>query len=153
MNKRGVSCPSGFRPRKALTMKDLRKEIKERLDEIEPQRVSLQKRLDSLAMKEKSLKVLLESEVERWTEQLSLEFASGTGDKGRHSPLYSFILTTLAEGAKRKDEILSAALKAKVPITSKRTKVAVHFTLLGMANAQVVERIGDLWKLKKPLDN
>ena len=84
-------------------MKDLRKEIEERLNEAELKKIDIQKQLDSLQLKVDSLKLLLQDEESRWNEQQPLPGLNTTtiANAGR-SPFTRFIIECLTEGPKVK---------------------------------------------------
>jgi len=131
-------------------MKDLRKEIKERLREIEERRLALQIQLDLLVTKEASLKTLLQDEDERWNDQLTLDGMENINTSaGGRTPLARFILSNLKCGEKTTEQLSIELQKANIPLKSKFPKRALHFALVGMSNAGLVEKANGAWRLIK----
>ena len=85
-------------------MKDIRRDLKERLIEIAAQRKHHQGQLENLVKQESLLKNLLELEEMRWVSQkLPLFGTQATHKLGNgkpHTPLAQFILNSLVSGRK-----------------------------------------------------
>lgn len=131
-------------------MKDIRQELVERLKDIQTRHNSLQSELNRLAETEKSLKMLIRIEEERWGEQepLFTGMRVPRAEEGR-TPLSRFLLASLREKPKPVAVLKEEALNAGLLKESKYPNRAVHFALVGMKTGNRVEKSNGVWKLKK----
>jgi len=133
-------------------LRNISRELRDRLEEIGEQRSLLQRQLDTLTTHENSLKILLQAEEARWGLQKPLipELVTTSADqrfKGR-TPLARFLLGSLAKGAKSIETLKTEAKQANILTDKKMPGRTLHFGLVGMANAGMVEKVEGLWRLK-----
>jgi len=84
-------------------MKDIRDDLRERLEEIKNDRAQFHRRLEALTEKENTIQALLEAEETRWGSQIALPMGLPTQANGqRGSTAHSrFILDALRDGRAR----------------------------------------------------
>ena len=78
-------------------MRDITKEIEERIDEVEAERAQLQRRMEGLAEKAEMLRDVLEYERTRWPEQPILPGLDGRNGHRLSSPISRFVMTALGD--------------------------------------------------------
>lgn len=134
-------------------MRDIRKDLQERLLEIGSEKEQLQRRLSNLVENETVLQSLLEQEEIRWKSQqpplVGLEgLETATKAKGR-SPLGRFILETLSDGREwTLDELVALARTKGMIANGKSPKRAIHFSLAGMKQHNFVQMVrSGVWRI------
>jgi len=132
-------------------MRDIRKDLEERLASITFERESLQSRLAHLAQAETMLRTLLEEEQLRWKSQqpplAGLEIAQ---PKSRaQTPLGRFILETMSDGREwRVPELATLAKNKGLIANGKSPRRVLHFSLVGMKHNGLVEMVASgVWKI------
>ena len=133
-------------------MRDIRKDLEERIEETEAERAQFHRRIEALDQRIDMLRGMLESEKARWPEQQVLPgLISGNGVRHRlSSPLSQFLVKALADGAPRSlTDLKRRAKDMGVDFSGKTPGRALHFALVGMQQNQMVERLetGE-WKLR-----
>jgi hypothetical protein len=134
-------------------MRDIRKDLEERLIGITSERESLQNRLAHLAKAETMLRTLLEEEELRWRSQQrplpGLEIAQPRS--GARTLLGRFILDTMSDGGEwRVPELATLAKNKGLIANGKSPKRVLHFSLVGMRNNGLVEMVtSGVWKISQ----
>jgi hypothetical protein len=131
-------------------MRDIRKDIKERINAIRSEQEFLLFRVKELDKKVVGLETLLEEEEKSWRDkQPSLPtFGEPRPIKAR-SELGSFLLSVLGDGKSHNTEELVGLVQSKgIPIKGKSPRRAVHFSLVGMKQNKLVEMVSSrVWKI------
>jgi hypothetical protein len=131
-------------------LRNISKELQERLTDIESRRESIQKELDSLLAQENSLRVLLQAETQRWQPRMFPELApvrSNVKAKG-HTVLSKFILGSLGLGDKSLKVLGEEAKQANLLSGKKYPSRSLHFALVALKNAGLVDKTDGVWRLK-----
>jgi hypothetical protein len=138
-------------------MRDIRDDLKERLQDIERQRSEIQKRLIDLKEMEERLSALLEAEnlryeAERQTDlplfepEPMAENSNGKWD----SVIARFVIESLDEHKGCDLQMLKRlAAKRGIPFGHKSPGRVLHFLLVGMQDNGVVTKEDDVWRLIK----
>ncbi len=133
-------------------MRDIRKDIRERLEAIESQREHLQMRLKRLVEKEAMLKTLLQEEETEWIakQPTLLQMGENPPQKVR-TELGKFIMTTLSDGNPHSlNDLVTLSQNLGIHIKGKSPRRAINFSLVGMRRNNLVERIErGVWKIHK----
>lgn len=131
-------------------MRDIRKDLKERIDNLDSQKEHFRLRLKKLEEKEGALQTLLEQEEADWQarQPTLLDFGGASAPVKTRSELGKFILTALADGnPHRIDDLIIAVQRQNIPIKGKYPRRAVHFSLVGMKQNNLVEMVeSGVWK-------
>ncbi len=125
-------------------MRDIRSDLRERLETLQTDRRKLEKRDDMLNR-------LLREEEERFAiRQVSL-FESNDRRPEPTTPLGQFIRETMADGQDWPLDRLKDAAQAKgIDFEGKHPGRVLHFALVGMTNKKYVEqRVNGMWRLIK----
>jgi hypothetical protein len=134
-------------------MRDIRKDLEERIEKAETRRLLLLNDVKKMEGKIASLRNLLEQEETEWqARQPSLiDLGRDVSPVRTHSELSRFLLTTLSDGElHRTDELAALAQSRNIPIKSKSYKRAVHFSLVGMKNNRLVDWVQSrVWRIHK----
>lgn len=136
--------------RKALVMRDIREDLRQRLQSIAIQRGQLQARLAWLDQAEANIKGLLEFEKMQVDadQQVLFEQEPPVGEEER-SAIARFLRDVLMDGRPRTlDELKQAAFTRGLAFGDKNPGRVLHFALLGMAQSGIVEMVGKgIWQL------
>jgi hypothetical protein len=134
-------------------MRDIRKDLAERILETEARKGILKKEIVRMDEKIASLKGLLDAEeAEFKARQPSLlDLGKDVSPVRTHSELSRFLLSTLSDGEiHRTDELAALAQSRNIPIKGKSYKRAVHFSLVGMKNNRLVDWVQSrVWRIHK----
>ncbi|MGD0115717.1 MAG: hypothetical protein ABSC13_06920 [Dehalococcoidia bacterium] len=135
-------------------MRDIRKDLKERLESIAVQKRAAENQLARLKETEDMYQALLEDEQLRWKAQqpplAGLETMRQPKSNGR-TPLGRFIMEMLGDGRvwERADLAKLASNRGLIG-TDKSPGRVLHFSLVGMAQNGLVEKVGDSsWRLPR----
>lgn len=129
-------------------MKDITKDLQQRLRQIETQRVNLQKQLDALVMQENAVKTLVDAEIARWrSQQPPLALDLPTAKEHQQNALSKLILGSLAKGVKNTETLAREVKESNIPVNGKPGRV-VWGTLLGLSKSGKIERSNGMWRLK-----
>jgi hypothetical protein len=120
-------------------MRDIRQDLRERLDSTRAKRVAMQAELERLIAQERTLDKLIEEESAIW-ERISPPLFEGTEPQG--SVLSQVLLETLKSkgGAAWLGELKESAVQRGVPFGEKQPGRVIHFAMLGMAQHKLVAR-------------
>ena len=124
-------------------MRDIRKDLEERLEEIAVERGQLQRRLVALDDKESTVKTMLATEEARWASQQPLPgMGDGIGPDHRpRSPVVEFALKALGDGQERSlVQLKRLALEMGVDFGAKKPGRVLHFTLAALSRHGIVEK-------------
>ena len=135
-------------------MKDITKDLQERIEEVQDKRAQLQRQLDALTAREATLRSMLEYERLHWAEQPAFPGLDKTNGHQLWSPLSKFIVETLgSHGPQSLDDLKRKALDCGYDFKGKSPGRALNFALVGMARNRIVEQIDTgQWKLAHPDD-
>ncbi len=131
-------------------MRDIRKDLKDRLADIKARRNEMQAELRRLADQEAAVERLLLAEESKWRHTTPSLFESEP--QPQQMTLSQLLLDTLKSknGTASLDELKEEARQSGVPFGRKQPGRAIHFAMLGMAQHNLVERTKDgKWSLKK----
>ena len=134
-------------------MRDIRKDLRERIQAIESQRAHLQFRLSELEKKRSTLENFLAQEELEWKARQPTLL--GFGDTSREvrlkSEMSKFLLDVLKDGNPHNtSELKELVLNKGIPFKGKSPLRAIHFTLVGMKNNNLVEMVESrIWKIHK----
>lgn len=132
-------------------MRDITKDLEERIEDVEKERAQLQRQISVLDQKAETLTTMLESERARWPEQASLPgLVSGNGAGWLASPFSRFLQHALSDGRPRKlHELKLLATNQGIDFKGKSSGRTLHFALVGMQQNGLVERLKKTreWKL------
>lgn len=134
-------------------MRDIRKDLEERVEAIEARKVHLEFQIKRWDEKLIALKQLLEQEESEWQARQPslLDLGKDVLPVKTHTELSRFLLNTLSDGkTHRTDELATLAQSRNIPIKSKSYKRVVHFSLVGMKNNKLVDWVeSGVWKIHK----
>lgn len=134
-------------------MRDIRSDLKERLQRIDADAEKLRAELNALTQKRNSIQALLTEEEARFAKTDQMLFAGAPNDPGKYAtPLSKLILgkIRLNGGQASLDELKEAAEQAAYDFGEKTPGRSIHFALIGMAQGGLVEALGNgVWKLKE----
>ena len=135
-------------------MRDIRSDIKERLDAAIEERERINKRLQDLQDQEESLRDLLEAENERWHSREPSLFPTVRHRERRvllEPPVAQFLLDTMADGtAWSLARLKNHAEKGGVLLGNVAPGRVLHGGLLGLKKRGLVEIVeSGVWRLKK----
>lgn len=134
-------------------MRDIRKDLEERINALDTRKGNLQVQIKRIDEKIEILQQLLEQEKVEWeAKQPSLlNLGKDVAPIKAYTELSRFLLKTLSDGKlHRTDEIAALAQSRNIPIKGNSYKRAVHFSLLGMKNNKLVDWIeSGVWKIHK----
>ena len=139
-------------------MRDIRKDLQDRLVEIEAERRRLQKRLDQLERREQLVRDLLTEEDTRWSvrePELGLPYTTLQTQRRAvelsDSRLARFLLEILGDGQSwPREKLANRAIAASLLDQSKKPGRAVHGCLVGLKRRGLVEIVETgVWKLAK----
>lgn len=133
-------------------MRDIRKDLRERIDGIRSQQEHLAFRIKELDKQANMLEILLDQEEKDWEARQPTLF--GAGELIRkvrtHSQLGKFLLESLRDGnTHTTEELVGLVQKQGIPVKGKSPRRAVHFALVGMKQNKLVEMPQSrVWKLR-----
>jgi hypothetical protein len=135
-------------------MRDIRQDLRERIDKLESERLELQTQLEQLSRREITLKALLLEEDSRWSTQERLFPAEGEHPptNGHRTAYSKFLIQALIDhhGPIRLDVLKALAQQRGINFEGKNPGRVLHFALLGMAQNGVVEMVEKgVWRLKQ----
>jgi hypothetical protein len=134
-------------------MRDIRKDLKERLEAIEKHKALLLIQLKKLDGVIAGIEQLLEQEEAEWKSRQPslLDLGKNVSPVRTYSELSRFLLSTLGDGALHRTEELAALAQSRnIPIKGKSYKRAVHFSLVGMKNNRLVDWVESrVWRIHK----
>jgi hypothetical protein len=133
-------------------MRDIRSDLRERLDDLERQRVALVSKLEDLDAQRATVGALLHAEQERFG---NVETTTDDGtivvlsDLRPTHTLGSLMRGLLGDGSQRStQELAELAVSKGHPFGAKKPGRSVHFALVGLERAGQVERgEGGRWRL------
>ena len=137
-------------------MRDIRPDLKERLEAVETENGRLRQRLDELKNEDAMLRTMLAAENHRWHgDQRSLFTGdrisvSRLGESG--SPIAQFLLDTLSDGADWPLDRLKEHSPDKGIFATDETSLgrALHGALIGLKRRGLVEMVGrGVWRIQK----
>jgi len=131
-------------------MKDIRKDLRERIKDTRTQQEHLQFRIKELDKKATMLESLLKQEESEWkARQPSLLELGERVPVKTHTELSRFLLTSLSDGNPHgTDELVALAQTKGIRIKGKFPRRAVHFALVGMKQNNLVEMVRSrVWKI------
>lgn len=134
-------------------MRDIRKDLEERLNSIVQERSALQTKIEQLTQAEQGVKALLRQEDERFAQlspPLFPQKESSNGASGE-TPVKEFILKTLRQKNRPlgKDELREFA-KTALDFGEKAPGRVLHFGLVGLHTSGLIDlRKDGRWELKK----
>lgn len=125
-------------------MRDIRKDLRERLESVRTKREVMQRSLSNLTAQEDVLTKLLAEEDAMW-ERVNPPLFENVEEKPVGSPLSQVLLDTLKgkSAPATLSELKEAAVQRGVPFGGKRPGRVIHFAMLGMAQHKLVERMED----------
>ena len=128
-------------------MKDIRKDLKERLEAVKAQREHFQNRIAQLAEQEKRLGLLLREEEAEWRGK-QLVFQDVVARP--RTKLTEFIHTALSDGVPHNlDDLVMKAQKQDIIFNGKSPRRTINFALLALRNNDQVEMLGrGVWRKK-----
>jgi hypothetical protein len=133
-------------------MRDIRQDLRERLDKLESERLELKTQLEQLSRREVTLKALLQEEDSRWATQVGLfpterEPLLTNGDRTAYA---KFLVQAMATHEPMTLDVLKDLAHQKgVEFDGKNPGRVLHFALLGMSQNGVVEMVeSGVWRLK-----
>jgi hypothetical protein len=131
-------------------MRDIRDDLRHRLNRIALQRGELQQRIAWLGEMEGHIKAALEYEVMQSEGDQAFLFSEDAVETGR-SPVAQFLREALSDLRPRTlDELKVAAGFRRLDFNGKNAGRVLHFALVGMAQSGLVESLGNgIWKLKQ----
>jgi hypothetical protein len=130
-------------------MRDIRPDLRERLQSVRDKRESLQRALDNLSVQEQMYTKLLAGEDAMFEVPPSTLF-DGDEAKPQGSPLSQVLLEALKSkpGPATLQELKDSAARQGISFGAKQPGRVIHFAMLGMAQHNLVTREGDgRWKL------
>lgn len=130
-------------------MKNITQELEERLQEVQRQRVILQRELEHLVANEAGLKSLLELEQRRWGQITMLPNQQMHVPKTGSTPLSKFLLDSLKRGNKSVHLLKDEALALGLLKNSNYPNRSVHFALVALKRGGLVDKTGEFWHLKE----
>ena len=131
-------------------MRDIRKDLRERIKGIRSEQEFLQFRINELDKRAVMLEGLLKEEETNWKDkQPSLSGFAELRPVKAHSELGSFLLSVLGDGKSHNTEELVGLVQSKgISIKGKSPRRAVHFSLVGMKQNKLVEMPSScVWKI------
>jgi len=139
-------------------MRDIRKDLEERLEAIAIEKKALESQVTCLSEAEDRLRTLLEDERLHWKERqpplAGLEAVRQPKSNGR-TPLGRFIMEMLGDGRVWERADLAKLAKNRGLIAADKSPGRVlHFSLVGMAQNGLVEKAGEgLWRLHRSTES
>jgi uncharacterized coiled-coil protein SlyX len=134
-------------------MRDIRKDLEERIEALESRISHLRTQIERLDGKMAALKELLKQEESEWQamQPTLLDLGKDVLPVKTHTELSRFLLSTLNDGElHRTNELAASAQSRGIPIKAKSYKRAVHFSLVGMKNNKLVDWVeSGVWKIHK----
>ena len=135
-------------------MRDIRKDIRERIEAIQSYQEHLRFRLTELDKRAAALEDFLKQEEIEWkAKQQPTLFSLGETSREvkLRSELSRFLLDVLKDGNPHSTvELADLAVNRGVPIKGKSPLRAIHFSLVGMKNNNLVERVEPrVWRMHK----
>ncbi len=127
-----------------MTMRDIREDLQERLEEVEVQRAELGRRLQSLNERAQMIADMLKVEEQRWAErQAAFPTLTPNGKKAQRvtTPLGRVLVAVLADQRQHSlDDLKAAAANAGMDFGKKHPGRVIHFALIGMQQNKIVKR-------------
>jgi hypothetical protein len=132
-------------------MRDIRQDIRERLDKLESERLELKSQLEQLSRRELTLKALLQEEDSRWSTQVDLFYGTGgmltNGDRTAYAKFLGQALANHEPATL--DALKDLARQRGLDFEGKNPGRVLHFALLGMQQNGTVEMVeSGVWRLK-----
>jgi len=131
-------------------MRDIRKDLRERIEDIRSHQEVLQLRIKRLEEQAAMLENLLKQEEADWQVRQPALFDLGKGSSARvRSELSRFLLAALNDGKPHGIvELVDLAQSKGIPIKGKSPRKAIHFALVGMKQNKIVEMLeSGVWKI------
>jgi hypothetical protein len=136
-----------------MHMRDIRKDLEERLKSIASDRASLQAKVDQLLQAEQGVKALLRQEDERFAKLspplFPMDKEAGSGNAGG---VRQVIVTALRQKKRPldKDELKLLVKEMDFSFGEKSPGRVIHFALIGLKESGVVDHLKDgRWELKR----
>ena len=128
-------------------MRDIRSDLKERLDQCVRERRTLEARLSGLQNTEAGIRALLKQEEERFSGMVAPLFPEG-GDRSL-SKLIVHVFKTQNRPL-RLEEIKGEIAKTPYDFGDKKPGRAIHFALVGLDQSGLVQRVdGGCWAIRE----
>jgi hypothetical protein len=125
-------------------MKDIRPDLRERLERLHQERAIVEMQLEELTAREASLQLLLQEEDERMSVPAEQMHLAEQRNSRSSSPLAQFLLKAFSRQPEcTLRELKDAALKQGIRFGDKNAGRAIHFALVGMARHGLVQRQRD----------
>lgn len=123
-------------------MRDITKDLEERIEEAKKERARLQRQISELDKKAETLTATLESERTLWPEQPALPGMVGSNGASQSSSTFSrFIQQALSDGRPRSlDELKLLAQSQGIDFGGKAPGRVLHYALVAMQQNKIVER-------------
>ena len=123
-------------------MRDITKDIEERIAEVEAEQGRLQRRIDALAEKGDKLRGVLEYELMRSPPQTSIPGLEAQNGHRLSSPISRFVMKALRDGTARSlNELKRRAKDDGIDFGGKNPGRVLHFALVGMRQTKMVRRL------------
>lgn len=133
-------------------MRDIRKDLEERLKKFRAEKDGLLVRIKLLEEKITKLEELTKLEDSFWEtddqQEVLFPLTKSEETESTHTPLGQFLLSILQDGnTYLLDQLLTLAANQEVIVNSKSPRRALNFSLVGMQRHNLVERVGDGWRI------
>ena len=138
--------------REAITLRDIRSDLQERLALVSKERADLEQRKSEIDQLEAGIRALLQHENQGFVPSANGHAPNPPSNNGG-TDLARFLLDTLRDsgGPLSLDELKDAAEAAKFDFGEKRPGRVLHWALVGMAQSDGVEKVDDKWRIKEAL--
>ena len=126
-------------------MRDIRGDLRERIDLLAAERVKLETRMTELSKQEQSYKLALLQEEERFNSSLSSSHSIAEAAVGSSAGLAELLITAIASKNRPVDldELKTEIGKTPYDFGDRAPGRAIHFGLVGLANRGEVEKLPD----------
>lgn len=130
-------------------MRDIRVDLRERIEALSTQRAHIKTRLEQLSALELHLSALLQEEDARWVSQQPLLILPEVDEPKDKSALVHFLQMALDDGAPHSlEELKQLASDSALDFENKHPGRVLHFALLGMQqNGAVTMPEKGVWQL------
>jgi hypothetical protein len=138
--------------KEVIAMKDIRNDLRERIDTIRGRKQQMLDRIAQLDEQEKMYLALLAAEQAEWEATQPMQLNMGITSQKRKTPLTNFLLNALSDGNPHSlAELANLAQKQEtILFNGKSPKRTVNFALLGLKNSSQVVMLGNgFWKINQ----
>lgn len=135
-------------------MRDIRNDLRERIEEVEQERAVAKRQLDALALRGARLSEMLKDEEIKWSQRqapLPLDGTNGHAPRRMTTRLGQTIYDVLSDGRDWPlSNVTQVVVEQGVPIKGKHPGRAVHFALVALKQNGIVDMPSSgMWRLKK----